>query len=161
VTLVKKPESRPAPASWGLSKSGSPWEYAAAPESTDHIQIRFGELSAPATYRHSSTLCRTEAGVALVSREYWGRATWDEVAATLAHELTHAEQMLSAGYTCDCSVEREMQAFSAEMFQLQTRGRKDLLQQNFGYAYDAKGKFSQTLLWTHLRKVYSGCKLRG
>ena len=40
VTLVKKPESRPAPASWGLSKSGSPWEYAAAPESTDHIQIR-------------------------------------------------------------------------------------------------------------------------
>jgi aldehyde dehydrogenase (NAD+) len=40
VTLVKKPESRPAPASWGLSKRGIPWDYAAAPESTDHIEIR-------------------------------------------------------------------------------------------------------------------------
>ena len=69
--------------------------------------------------------------------------------------------MLSADYACDCSHEREMQAFSAEMFQLQTRSRKDLLQQNFSYAYDAKGKFSQTLLWFHVRKVYSGCKLRG
>jgi len=127
----------------------------------DHIPIRFGELSAPATYRHSSTLCRTEAGVVLVSRAYWSRASWDEVAATLAHELTHAAQMLSADYACDCSHEREMQAFSAEMFQLQTRSRKDLLQQNFSYAYDAKGKFSQTLLWFHVRKVYSGCKLRG
>jgi len=40
VTLTKKPESRPAPASWGLSKRGTPWEYAAAPEATDHIQVR-------------------------------------------------------------------------------------------------------------------------
>jgi len=40
VTLTKKPESRPAAASWGLSKRGTPWEYAAAPEATDHIEIR-------------------------------------------------------------------------------------------------------------------------
>ena len=40
VTLTRKPESRPAPASWGLSKRGIPWEYASAPESTDHIRIR-------------------------------------------------------------------------------------------------------------------------
>ena len=40
MTLTKKPESRPAPASWGLSKRGVPWEYAAAPEATDHIEIR-------------------------------------------------------------------------------------------------------------------------
>ena len=40
MTLTKKPESPPAPASWGLAKRGAPWEYAAAPESTDHIQIR-------------------------------------------------------------------------------------------------------------------------
>ena len=41
MTLTKKGESRPAPASWGLaSRPGAPWEYAPAPEATDHIQIR-------------------------------------------------------------------------------------------------------------------------
>ena len=40
MTLAKKPERTPAPASWGLAASGrSPWEYAAAPEATDHIRI--------------------------------------------------------------------------------------------------------------------------
>ncbi|MGH7358072.1 MAG: aldehyde dehydrogenase family protein, partial [Candidatus Rokuibacteriota bacterium] len=41
MTITKKPESRPAPASWGLAASGKvPWEYAPAPEATDHIAIR-------------------------------------------------------------------------------------------------------------------------
>jgi aldehyde dehydrogenase (NAD+) len=40
MTLTKKPESRPASASWGLSAGDALWEYAPAPESTDHIQIR-------------------------------------------------------------------------------------------------------------------------
>ena len=41
MTLTKKPESKPAPASWGLAAKGKvPWEYAAAPEATDHIEIR-------------------------------------------------------------------------------------------------------------------------
>jgi aldehyde dehydrogenase (NAD+) len=40
MTLTKKPESRPATASWGLSAGEAPWEYAPAPESTDHVQIR-------------------------------------------------------------------------------------------------------------------------
>src|ERR671923_857987 len=40
MTLTKKPERRPAPASWGLAAGGRvPWEYAAAPEATDHIRI--------------------------------------------------------------------------------------------------------------------------
>ena len=40
MTLTKKPESRPAPNSWGLTAPGeSPWEYAPAPEATDHIHI--------------------------------------------------------------------------------------------------------------------------
>ncbi|MCC6175815.1 MAG: hypothetical protein IT305_10970, partial [Chloroflexi bacterium] len=39
MTLTKKPESRPAPASWGLAAGEVPWEYAAAPESTDHVRI--------------------------------------------------------------------------------------------------------------------------
>jgi aldehyde dehydrogenase (NAD+) len=41
MTLTKKGESRPAAASWGLSaRGGVPWEYAPAPESTDHVAIR-------------------------------------------------------------------------------------------------------------------------
>ncbi len=41
MTLTKKPETRPAPASWGLSTGKTvPWEYAPAPESTDHVTIR-------------------------------------------------------------------------------------------------------------------------
>ena len=41
MTVTKKPEKRPAPASWGLSSRGAvPWEYAPAPESTDHVAIR-------------------------------------------------------------------------------------------------------------------------
>ena len=41
MSLTKKPESRPAAASWGLAARGKvPWEYAPAPEATDHIAIR-------------------------------------------------------------------------------------------------------------------------
>jgi hypothetical protein len=40
MTLTKKPEARPAPASWGLAARDIPWEYAPAPESTDHVAIR-------------------------------------------------------------------------------------------------------------------------
>jgi aldehyde dehydrogenase (NAD+) len=40
MTLTKKPETRPPTASWGLTKRGVPWEYAPAPESTDHVEIR-------------------------------------------------------------------------------------------------------------------------
>ncbi len=41
MTLTKKTETRPAPASWGLAARGKvPWEYAPAPEATDHISLR-------------------------------------------------------------------------------------------------------------------------
>jgi aldehyde dehydrogenase (NAD+) len=40
VSITRKPETKPA-ASWGLAaRGGVPWEYASAPESTDHIEIR-------------------------------------------------------------------------------------------------------------------------
>ena len=39
MTLTKKPESRAGTASWGLALGENPWEYAPAPESTDHIRI--------------------------------------------------------------------------------------------------------------------------
>ena len=39
MALTKNPETRPNAASWGMAARGVPWEYAAAPESTDHIRI--------------------------------------------------------------------------------------------------------------------------
>jgi acyl-CoA reductase-like NAD-dependent aldehyde dehydrogenase len=39
MTLTKKPETLPAPNSWGLVGGEDPWEYAPAPEATDHIRI--------------------------------------------------------------------------------------------------------------------------
>ncbi len=40
MTLTKKPQRSPATASWGLTTGDAAWEYAPAPESTDHVQIR-------------------------------------------------------------------------------------------------------------------------
>jgi aldehyde dehydrogenase (NAD+) len=43
MALTRKPaakqETKPTAASWGMAARGVPWEYAAAPESTDHITI--------------------------------------------------------------------------------------------------------------------------
>ncbi len=40
MTLTKKPETRPAKNPWGLAAGGDmPWEYAPAPEATDHVRI--------------------------------------------------------------------------------------------------------------------------
>jgi len=41
MTLTTKPNARPPAATWGLAAGKSvPWEYAPAPESTDHVTIR-------------------------------------------------------------------------------------------------------------------------
>ena len=43
MALTRKPaakqDTKPTAASWGMAARGVPWEYAAAPESTDHIRI--------------------------------------------------------------------------------------------------------------------------
>ncbi len=39
MALTRKPDAKPANASWGMAARDIPWEYAAAPESTDHIRI--------------------------------------------------------------------------------------------------------------------------
>ena len=40
MAITTKPETRPAPASWGLAAQPIPWDYAPAPESTDHVTIQ-------------------------------------------------------------------------------------------------------------------------
>jgi len=62
MTLTKKPETRPAAASWGLAAGGAPWDYAPAPEATDHIQIQpeyglfIGNRFAPSKPRKTFTV---------------------------------------------------------------------------------------------------------
>jgi aldehyde dehydrogenase (NAD+) len=62
MTLAKKPEARPARASWGLAAGGAPWEYAPAPEATDHVRIEpeyglfIGNRFAPSRPRKTFTV---------------------------------------------------------------------------------------------------------
>jgi aldehyde dehydrogenase (NAD+) len=62
MTLTKKPETRPAAASWGLAAGGAPWDYAPAPEATDHIRIQpeyglfIGNRFAPSKPRKTFTV---------------------------------------------------------------------------------------------------------
>ena len=88
MTLTKKGESRPAPASrWGLSAPDDiPWEYAPAPESTDHIRIEpeyglfIGNEFAPVeaaqdVHRHQPRhRGAAEQGRARLRRRTWNRA---------------------------------------------------------------------------------------
>ncbi|MEA2652217.1 MAG: aldehyde dehydrogenase, partial [Chloroflexota bacterium] len=85
MTLTKKPESRPAPNSWGLASGDNPWEYAPAPEATDHIRIEpeyglfIGNQFAPSKPRKTFTVINpaTEeplAKVAHASKADVGRA---------------------------------------------------------------------------------------
>ena len=62
MTLTKKPETRPAASSWGLSAGGAPWDYAPAPEATDHVTIEpeyglfIGSRFAPSKPRKTFTV---------------------------------------------------------------------------------------------------------
>ena len=85
MTLTKKPEPRLAPNSWGLASGENPWEYAPAPEATDHIRIEpeyglfIGNQFAPSKPRKTFTVINpaTEeplAKVAHASKADVGRA---------------------------------------------------------------------------------------
>jgi len=62
MTLTKKPETRPTASSWGLSAGGAPWDYAPAPEATDHVTIEpeyglfIGNRFAPSKPRKTFTV---------------------------------------------------------------------------------------------------------
>ncbi len=62
MTLTKKPDSRLAASSWGLAAGGAPWDYAPAPEATDHVTIEpeyglfIGNRFAPSKPRKTFTV---------------------------------------------------------------------------------------------------------
>ena len=79
MTLTKKadrrPDRRPGTASWGLAARDVPWEYAPAPEATDHIHLEpeyglfIGNRFAPSKPRKTFTVINpaTEEPIAKVA----------------------------------------------------------------------------------------------
>jgi aldehyde dehydrogenase (NAD+) len=93
MTLTKKPETRPATASWGLTSGNAPWEYAPAPEAIDHIRIEpeyglfIGNRFAPSKPRKTFTVINpaTEEPLARVAHASKADVNRAVVAAREAH----------------------------------------------------------------------------
>ena len=94
-----------------------------------------------------------------VSVTAYNERPWEELAAALAHELTHAVQHLEDWGRCDgCSVETEYYAFVAQFYVLQETGRQDILEERYGGLWDPDtGEFDKAALWDWLTDVYSEC----
>ena len=97
MTLTKKPETRPAKNPWGLAGGGGvPWEYAPAPEATDHIRIEseyglfIGNEFRPAKPRKTFTVINpaTEEPLAKVAHASKADVNRAVAAALTAHRST-------------------------------------------------------------------------
>lgn len=127
-----------------------------------HIPIRFGDVGqANATYRYNGEACNSDPGEVYVSRTAWNELSWEEVASKIGHELWHATQLLEGGYSCDCTVQKEVEAKVVELYVLRCLGRDDILVDKWGGAWDwdnsGHGKFDQGKLWRALEEAYSHC----
>jgi len=105
-------------------------------------------------YRYSGP---DDPGEIYVSPDYWNEASWEEVAGTIAHELTHALQRSANDGTVKCTIENEYLAFLFEFYTLQETGRTDIIYEKFGNLYAADGSFDKNKLWNAVKKVYSDC----
>jgi hypothetical protein len=122
-----------------------------------HIQIKMDESysgSTMAVYRYNADACQPDysPGQVIVYRQTWNTSSWEELAGTLAHELTHAVQHYDGGYRCPgCSVYKEFYAFVAEYYTFLMIGRIDLIPDGF---FGADRHFDSDLLWTVIKKAY-------
>lgn len=100
-----------------------------------------------------------EPGTVYVSWDFWKIKTWEEVSATLAHELAHAVQHLTSDEgTFGCTVEREYEAYMAEFYVLMVTDREDLLVKHWSGVYNPKtGKIWKNELWNALKDAYNDC----
>lgn len=78
------------------------------------------------------------------------------VAASLAHELTHAIQF-HAGWKCGCTVEKEYYAVAAEIDMLWYGGYENIVNKQYGALWKDDGKIDTTMLWNVIKKAYSDC----
>jgi hypothetical protein len=120
-----------------------------------HIEmILSDEVSSKGVYRCSQG--SDEPGTLYIGLTFWSNASWEEVAATMAHELTHAVQHLEGG-RCYCSIENEYYAYITEFYVLQETGRMDLLESKWRGAYDEDGRFDGDKLWAAVKDAYPEC----
>ncbi len=119
------------------------------------IPVRLTDRDSAAAYIPKVD-CNHVAGRIEVRRSYWQKTSEEEVAASLAHELAHAVQLLG-GASCHCTIEGEFQAFVTELYALQAFGRWDVLKTRFGGVYDENGRFDENRLYEGIRQTYSDC----
>jgi len=131
------------------------------------IEVRMDdslESGVDAVYRYDEDTCTiTESaartpGSVLVSQEAWNEQSWEEVASSIAHELTHAYQHLQTGYRCGgCSIQKEYEAFFVTIYALEELGRWDIVQDKYGSLVDDEGNIYGDTLWEVLQETYSEC----
>ncbi len=136
-------------------------EYATIPGMVEkwQIPIVFGDDigDAFAAYRFNRDNCNTQPGKVIVSSKLWNNYSWDEITATMGHELYHAYQMLERGYSCGCTQEKEVEALIVELGTLRYLGRDDILDAKWAGAWDSSGQFSLAIVWEAISGAYSSC----
>jgi hypothetical protein len=122
--------------------------------SLDHrIEIRIDETSdssVMAYYSYSESTCQPnyQPGSVNVTRQTWNESSGEKLAGVLAHELTHAMQHYDGHYRCGCSIEKEDQAFTAQIYTWFMIGRQDLIESEMPDSiWTADGSFSSDNLW--------------
>jgi hypothetical protein len=118
-----------------------------------HLPIRIEDRGHNyASYKHSCTE-PPEPGALLVSPSYYETHEWEEIAAMMGHELTHAVQHL-VSHQCYPSIEKEYYAHITQLYVLQELGRMDLIEDKWRGTYDEYGRFDGDTLWYVLKDLY-------
>lgn len=118
-----------------------------------------------AAYSYKASTCELEpsqrqVGYLKVARDRYNQRTWEQVAASIAHELTHAFQHLSGRGRCEgCSIETEYEAFFVTISAMCEMGRMDLAQEEYGDLVYGNCSIDKDGLWATIKNSgsYSAC----
>ncbi|NMC11424.1 MAG: hypothetical protein GYA34_00910 [Chloroflexi bacterium] len=131
------------------------------------IEIRMSDdlsENTSAAYSYSLSTCdiieqgKRQPGIVYVNRQKWNEDSWEEVAASIAHELTHAYQHLQTGYRCDdCSIQKEYEAFFVTIYALEELGAWDIIEEEYPSVVDSQGNIDGDTLWDAIKETYSEC----
>lgn len=132
-----------------------------------HIEIRMSDDLSEGTmaaYSYSLDSCeitesgQREPGIVRVNRTAWNEQSWEEVAASIAHELTHAYQHLQTGYRCDnCSIQKEYEAFFVTIYALEELGAWDVIERDYPGVVSSDGDIYSDTLWDVIKESYTEC----
>ncbi len=131
------------------------------------IEIRMSDDLSDGTlaaYSYSLDSCditqsgQRQPGMVRVNRQAWNEQSWEEVAASVAHELTHAYQHLQTGYRCDnCSIQKEYEAFFVTIYALEELNAWDIIERDYPGLTSSDGDIYSDSLWNVLKESYSEC----